>query len=167
MIPDDILNQHMQIQKESCAASMMDLIGKVHGKIGACEVPFQHLYKDKNIGFTKLGDLEKRGIVFDQPVEFAFDEVWKLCKQENHAGRFPLISLPTESRRDLLCYPTKELLRGERHICTTVLHPKYEHVVLWFIHGGGYGILGPAEIQRNILAVDPGYKVDLATYTLK
>jgi hypothetical protein len=141
----------------------MELIAKLHGRMGSKETPFQDKYGDNNIGFEKLFELEELGFVTKKH-DVPFAKAWSICVEESKAGRFPLVSLPTEVIRSLLDHG--ERLGSNRHIFITHLNP---HLTLIFHYHGAIGpaLADPRDIERQVLALSPAYEVNLATYVLK
>ena len=90
----EILNKHTQHYQNSCAASAMEMILKLH-ELEAPEFrTLQDRYRDENIGFGRLGDLAAYNIEADDH-ELLTADGFRRIQEEVDAGRFPLVSLPS------------------------------------------------------------------------
>lgn len=166
MALQDIINAHQQVFEKSCPSSVMELVLKLHGKIADLKAtPIQTKYGDTNVGFTKLHELTDIGGLIPTTHDLPFPDAWKLCEAENKAGRFPLISLPTESRKSFFD-GSERIAEDSNHIFITVLNPKLTLVCHAFSHGNPMLFSTIPAIEQRILAFDPLWKVNLVTYTL-
>lgn len=95
--PREILSKHEQHYRDSCAASGMEMVLKLHGLELLAFRGFQDRYGDRNIGFEKLADLLPYGLEA-KDCETAVDDGLKRIEEEAKAGRFPLVSLPGASK---------------------------------------------------------------------
>jgi hypothetical protein len=93
LTPREILNTHTQHYRDSCAASGMEMLLKLHGFEPAAFRVLQDRYGDTNIGFEKLADLLPYGIDAKDQEPTVGDGFSKI-EEEARAGRFPLVSLP-------------------------------------------------------------------------
>jgi len=120
---EDVLNAHKQIFARSCPSSVMELVLKLLGKItDLTATPIQTKYGDTNVGFTKLHELTDIGNLVPKIHNLSFVDAWQLCETENRAGRYPLVSLPTESRKSFFG-SSERIAEDSNHIFITVLNP--------------------------------------------
>jgi len=89
---ETILKHHAQHYRNSCAASGMELILKLHSLVDPSFRAFQDKYRDTNIGFEKLGDMAPHG-VHAQDYEKPIDEGFQIVRSEVQCGRYPILSL--------------------------------------------------------------------------
>ena len=89
---ETVLIDHAQHYQNSCAASGMELILKLHSLVNATFRDFQDKYGDTNIGFEKLADMASYG-VHAQDHEKPIDEGCKSIKLEVRRGHFPILSV--------------------------------------------------------------------------
>ena len=88
-----VLSKHEQHYRDSCAASGMEMVLKLHGLKSVPYRGIQDRYGDINIDFTKLADLLPYGVeAKDDELEVA--DGFSKIEEEAKAGRFPLVSLP-------------------------------------------------------------------------
>lgn len=87
-----IFENHVQYHKDSCAASAMELVLKLHGLVPESFRGFQDLYGDINIGFDYIADLIAYGLYARQE-ELPYVDGFKIIEEHVDAGRFPMLSL--------------------------------------------------------------------------
>lgn len=141
----------------------MELVLKIHGKISdPAETPIQMAYGDTNIGFEKLGELTNRGLSNPVVHNLPFADAWMLCEAENKAGRFPLISLPTESRKSFFGMPER-IAPDASHIFITVWNQNQGLILVGHACGATHPIIvpDPFEIERQILGLELSFQVSL------
>ncbi len=87
-----ILSQHQQIFLNSCCASGMEMILKLHDKMLPDLHEIQERYKGQHdsVGFGKLADLEPHVHASDSHLQFA--DFFRETTAEAQAGRFPIFS---------------------------------------------------------------------------
>jgi hypothetical protein len=89
---DEVLASHRQLYSNSCAASGMELLLKLHSLVTKEFRGIQDEYKGQNIGFEKLDELKQYGIdASDQrtSIEDAVEQI----EAEVQSSRYPLVSL--------------------------------------------------------------------------
>lgn len=92
--PRETLAQHEQHYQNSCAASGMELVLKLHGLESSSFRALQDRYRDTNIGFEKLSDLLQWGVDakdHEPTVDIGFAKL----EEDARSGLFPLVSLPS------------------------------------------------------------------------
>ena len=142
----------------------MELVAKLHGRMDADKFPFRTKYKEDNIGYSKLFELDDIGFK-TKPQTLSPDDAWKICEGENKAGRFPMVSLPTESRTSFL--DGQERIVGDsNHIFITVLN--HQLTLLCHSYGCGSPLLfsNLSQIVIRIQRLAPKFAVNLVTYTV-
>lgn len=87
-----VFASHVQHYENSCAASGMELILKLHSLVDLTFRAFQDKYGDANIGFEKLGDLAPYGITA-QDHEMPTDAGFEVIRTEVQRGHFPIVSV--------------------------------------------------------------------------
>ena len=168
MALQDVINAHQQVFLKSCPSSVMELVLKLHDKIADLKAtPIQTKYGDTNVGFTKLHELTDIGGLIPTTLDLSFTDTWALCEAENKAGRFPLVSLPTESRKSFFGFPDR-IAEDSNHIFITVHNPNQGLVLVGHAFGANSPIVVPnlPDIAQRILAFDTAWKVNLVTYIL-
>jgi len=166
MTLQDVINAHQQIFQKSCPSSVMELVLKLHGKItDLAATPIQTKYGNENVGFTKLYELTDIGGLIPTKHDMSFTDAWTLCTAENKAGRFPLVSLPTESRKSFFD-GSERIADDSHHVFITVLNPTLTLVCHAFPPSGPMLFPAISEIQRRILDFDSKKRVDLVSYML-
>ncbi len=162
----EILNTHKQIFPKSCPSSVMELVLKLHGKMKLDCFDIQNKYGDNNVGFTKSFELEKNGRGL-KPKEHRLPSVEALakCEEENKAGRFPLVSLPTESRKSFF-FDKEWIADDSNHIFITVLNP--ELTLVCHAYNGDSPLLYPKvfDIVKRIQHFDPSFQINFLTYSM-
>jgi hypothetical protein len=142
----------------------MELVVKLHGKMGADKFPFQTKYKEENIGYSKLFELDSIGFK-TKPDTLNFKEAWIICEHENKAVRFPLVSLPTESRKSFFD-GSERIADDSNHIFITILNPKLTLVCYSYNCGSPLLFSNLPDIEQRILDFDPKFEVNLVTYLI-
>ncbi len=92
---ETVLSNHVQHYENSCAASGMELILKLHSLVCPSFRDFQDKYGDTNIGFEKLADMAPYGIRAEQhemPIKDGFGTI----QREVQRGHYPILSLYSE-----------------------------------------------------------------------
>ncbi len=88
-----LLAPHRQLFEDSCCASGMEMIIKLHGKVAGDWHEFQTLYRGQHdkVGFGKLNDLKAHGVTASGD-HLRFADFLKAVEAETKAGRFPIFS---------------------------------------------------------------------------
>jgi hypothetical protein len=87
-----VLSEHAQHYEDSCAASGMELVLKLHSLVEPSFRGIQDKYGNTNIGFEKLRELELYG-VWAQDKELPLAEAFAEIQSEVQRGHFPLLSV--------------------------------------------------------------------------
>ncbi len=139
-----LIDSHEQLYHSSCSVAAIELLLKLHGKVGRGYRKLQDSYKNKNVGYTPLRGRTIRGLKFGSPVHWTppFTGLDIYFRQELRANRYPLISM----------YSREEIVNGI----------KYIHFHEWIIF---------APIGNNFIATSKYFKTttfaDVAASLLK
>lgn len=90
---EEVIINHEQLHRDSCAASGMELVLKLHSLVDSSFYDFQDKYGDDGIGWGKLADLRQYD-VFAQSQNLPRDEALEEVLQEVNSGHFPLLAIP-------------------------------------------------------------------------
>lgn len=157
-----ILELHQQWFPASCAASGMEIVLKLHGKVAEEWFSLQHEFQNQNIGFSQLDKLAAYGLQAQESHLPKGDFLSRL-QQECAAGRFPVFSLPNLGLTRLIDGSSAGV--REWHIWVGIPDgSKVTAVSKTFLRSSPLKITDLEPVIDLALSFDPNYRVHVVTY---
>ena len=165
MTAQDIFIIHKQIFPKSCPSSVMELVLKLHGKMKPDCFDIQNLYGDYNVGFSKKFELDNRGLNTKEQ-SLPPKDALLIIEQESKDGRFPLVSMPTETRKGLFLQ-YERVAEDSCHIFIPIL-ANGKLTLVCHAHQAQFPfVFGDIDVTvREILRLLPTYQMNFLTYVI-
>lgn len=152
----DPLQNHRQLEQDSCAVSGFECIAKLHGLIGKEEFSLQSDETNQGKGFGETEFLESLGI-FASDSHHDIESALDLIETETSRGRFPLVSCITKIEQGMRYWHIK--ICAQNNAKLVLINPAYPMIVAEKREGL------KTELEKSILP--DRTKLHMLTYTLE
>ena len=141
----------------------MELVLKLHGIFKPDCYNIQNLYGDTNVGFSKKFELDNRGLTTTEQ-SLPPKDALLIIEQEAKDGRFPLVSMPTESRKGLFLQ-YERIAEDSCHIFIPILTNGNLALVCHAHRAQLPFVFADIDVTvREILRLLPTYQMNFLTY---